>query len=154
MTPAHEVWTRSLEGKGVNLTEICIFRTLVTIVWTTFDFTLGSPKCHFLLKSGRTGDHPETPEPSSTYALNWEWYLNSPDLLWSYEWGDLVVPKKKESAQVLWVWTFDSGLTKSALKGFFVTMIIMWTPTHWSKTISVVSSFLLSPTNNTVSCIV
>ena len=47
------------------------------------------------------------------------------DLFWSYGWGELVVPKKKESAQVLWVWTFDSGLTKSALNGFFVTMIFM-----------------------------
>ena len=98
MTLVHEVWTRSLEGKGVNLTGICIFRTRVTIVWTTFDFALGSPKCHFLhqddpcpwsleLESWRTGGYPETPQ-TLFYTSGWCGWCG-------------VVLKKIGSAQVL-----------------------------------------------------
>ena len=61
MTPIKKVWSWSLGGQ-VILTEICIFRTHISIVLTTF--SLGSPKCHF--------SHQDDPLSTKSEVGAWE----------------------------------------------------------------------------------
>ena len=130
--PVHEVWSWSLGGQGVIMTGVRMFRTPVSILWTTFakHLALLSPICHFPhqddhcpwsleLESWRTGGHPETPRTLFYTLGDFNWIMSIPrTCVIGFQWLGWVVLTKKGSTKVLLAltlvfWTPDSGLTKN-----------------------------------------